>query len=149
MTSIASSTQTSTQLPAAIANLLASTAQQPVNANTPTTNPNPTTVAVTAPSNSAPAVPQPQSTPPQQYNIPPLPVFLNMPLPMQRQIFQSVPVHIQQQMLSSLPPPLQIQLGPLMGSTSPNSAPPFPVSDAVVDLSRFVSVRCFHFSYEN
>jgi len=133
MTSTASTT--STQLPPAIANLLASTAPQPAVTNlpnnTPVTSPNPTTAPVVAPSSSAPLLPQPQSTPPPpQCNIPPLPVFLGMPLPVQQQIFQSVPVHIQQQMLSSLPPPLQNQLGPLMGSTGPNNALPFPVSKA-------------------
>lgn len=131
-TSMASTTQTSTQLPPAIANLLASTAQQAASTNTPVTNPTPTTVAgIPPPSNNAPNAPvlsQPQLAPPPQCKIPPLAVFLNMPLPMQQQIFQSVPFHIQQQMLSSLPPPLQKQLGPLTGSPAPNSAPPFPVS---------------------
>jgi len=128
MTNVASTTQSSAQLPPAIANLLASTAQQAASTNFPTTpaatNPTPTTL----PSTNAPLLPQPQSTTPPQCNIPPLPVFLNMPLPMQQQIFKSVPVHIQQQMMSSLPPPLQNQLGPLMRLAGPNSAPPFHVS---------------------
>jgi len=131
-TSSPGSAQTQTQLPPAIANLLASTSQQAAVAgdvNAPATVPNSTTVSTVPPSNNAgPALlPQPQSqsasAPAPQYNIPPLPVFLSMPPPMQQQIFQSVPPHIQQQMLSSLPPPLQNQLGPLM---RPNNAPPFP-----------------------
>jgi len=132
VTSTASNVQTTTQLPPAIANLLASTTPQPAETeftNTPSTVPNPTTMPVVVPSNNAPLLPQPPSAPPPpQFNIPPLPVFLSMPPPMQRQIFESVPVHIQQQMLSSLPPPIQNQLGPLMRLTTPNNTPPFPVS---------------------
>jgi len=120
-------------LPPAIANLLASTSQQATNTNVPSTqanNANPPTMPVAAPSSSAPLLRQLQPTPPPQCNVPPLPVFLSMPLSLQQQIFQSVPVHIQQQMLSSLPPPLQNQLGPLVGSSAPNNTPPFPVSEA-------------------
>lgn len=126
-TSAASSSQSSTQLPPAIANLLASTTQQLAITDTPANAPKPTTMPVVEPANNAPLLTQPQSAAPPapsaQYNIPPLPMFLNMPFPMQQQIFRSVPIHIQQQMLSSLPPPLQNQLGPLMG---PNGAPPPP-----------------------
>ena len=128
---VTSTAPSSTQLPPAIANLLASTTQPPADNTPPTTVPNPTTMPVIVPSNSAPLLAQSQPTTAPQYNIPPLPVFLNMPPPMQQQIFKSVPVHIQQQMLSSLPPPLQSQLGPLMRLTAPNNNPPFPpVSDA-------------------
>jgi len=134
--------QTSTQLPPAIANLLASTTPQP--ANTPVTSAGTTTVSVTAPSNSGPLLPQPQSAPGPQFNVPPLPVFLSMPLPMQQQIFQSVPMHIQQQMLSSLPPPLQNQLGPLMGSSAPNSTPPFPVSTTDLALVNLLFINILH-----
>jgi len=141
-TSTANTTQASTQLPPAIANLLASTSQQSTNTDLPRTSASnsdaPTTMPVVAPSNSAPLLRQPQPVPPAQCNVPPLPVFLSMPLSLQQQIFQSVPVHIQQQMLSSLPPPLQNQLGPLMGSSAPNSTPPFPVSET--DFSRIVTV---------
>jgi len=138
-TSAASTTQASTQLPPAIANLLASTSQPATSTSLPSTlasNSKPTTtMTVVAPSNGAPLLRPPQPVPPPQCNVPPLPVFLSMPLLLQQKIFQSVPVHIQQQMLSSLPPPLQNQLGPLMGSSAaPNSTPPFPVSDT--DFSR-------------
>jgi len=139
---VASTTQASTQLPPAIANLLANTSQQATNTNVPSTlanNPNPSTMPVVASSNGAALLHPPQPTPPPpQCNVPPLPVFLGMPLPLQQQIFQSVPVHIQQQMLSSLPPPLQNQLAPLMGSSAPNNAPSFPVSEA--NFSRIVTV---------
>jgi len=159
MTSTASTTQPqpSTQLPPAIANLLASTTTTPqgANGNFPTTpatnNPVPATIPplVRPSNNNTPRLPQqPQSTPPAptpppptQFNIPPLPVFLNMPPPMQQQIFRSVPVHIQQQMLSSLPPPLQNQLGPLLGTSATNNAPLLPVSKS--DFNGLLSV-CFN-----